>query len=300
MDKIIESNKIDKTKIILIIMMTILILIIIGLLFYINLMKDTSKEITAVVKSYKNGYITVEETDTNDRYILQTTESYSPGDIISLTIDNIDNNKTPKTATIKNTKLLSEAISFSVTDNKDDDKITENNTENSQENSDTKTSVTNEKKYTEEDIMNYFNNLNNEANTSKSFTSSLKSGFITIVDFLFYGKEIKGYTFNELTTSGKLKVLKVALTIDNKLNEKFPNYKDTLSDKYQNIKSKVVSKYLDITVDACNKDQDTCAVAKEGLTDLKNNFSVTWTFIKDISGVGVSKLKSWYSVWKNA
>jgi hypothetical protein len=281
-----------------------LIIVIIGLLFYINLSKDTSKEITAIVKQYDDGYIVVKDQENEDQYILSVSDKYETGDIIDLTIDDIDDDKNPKTATIKDIQLLSRSISFSLTDDNNanengNDANENNNNDDNEGNVKGTTNDQNVQKYTEEDIVSYFTDLDNEASNTKSITSSLKNGFVTIVDFLFYGAEIKGQTFNDLTTATKLKVLKLALSIDSKLNDKFPNYKNTLSEKYQNIKSKVVSKYLDITVDACSKNQDTCSSAKEGLADLKNSFSITWSFIKDISGVGVSKLQSWYSVWKN-
>lgn len=81
-----------------------------------------------------------------------------------------------------------------------------------------------------------FNNLEEDINNilnSETLTNAkdkAKGVFITIVDFLFYDSEINGVTFDELTDSGKQKVLEIASSIDNKIENKFPNYKETISE----------------------------------------------------------------------
>ena len=82
---------------------------------------------------------------------------------------------------------------------------------------------------------------------------------------------------------GKLKVLSLALSIDSKIEEKFPDYKDSISSKYQNIKSNIIEKYLEITTNICNNDEDLCVTAKEGFADLKVNFGITWDIIKELA-----------------
>ena len=42
-----------------------------------------------------------------------------------------------------------------------------------------------------------------------------------VIDFLFYKGEISGYTFESLSASTKLKVLKLALSIDQKVEKYF-------------------------------------------------------------------------------
>ena len=70
--------------------------------------------------------------------------------------------------------------------------------------------------------------LNSENVTNAK--EKVKGTFITIVEFIFYDSEINGVTFDELTDSGKQKVLEIANKIDTKIESKFPNYKDTISD----------------------------------------------------------------------
>ena len=117
---------------------------------------------------------------------------------------------------------------------------------------------------------------------------------------MFYDKEINGKKFNELSSNTKLKLLKISMSIDNKINKILPDYKETLDDKYKNIKSKKIEKYLDITSEICLNQEETCAESKNGLKDLKDNFYISWTYIKNISGVGIDKLKNWYEVWRES
>ena len=116
-------------------------------------------------------------------------------------------------------------------------------------------------------------------------------------DLGLYGK-----TFKELTNSAKLKIIAAAIKVDTKIEEYYPGYKESISSTtnkiYTNVKSKLVTLYLDTTVKICNNNPTTCEDAKQGLNELKQNFGLTWTFIKDISGVGLTKLKDWYNVWK--
>ena len=298
-----ENIKIDYQKILLVVVVTILILFAIAYLFYINLNKDTSQTIEATVKYIGDNYIIVTNDDNDKDYKFTTDDEYNVGDKLSLTIDNINDKLDPIEADLEEVQVLSRVVEFTIHDDKANDTSQEANTTKEESNNSQTNSNSNNKVGSEEEIINYFKNLDNELNTSKnsnSITSSIKNGFVTIVDFLFYNEPIKGKTFSELSSSAKLSVLKLALSIFQKVDSYFPDYKETLSEKYNNVKSKVVSKYLDITADICSKNESTCAAAKEGLSDLKKNFSITWSFIKDIAGTGASKLKSWYEVWKDA
>lgn len=147
------------------------------------------------------------------------------------------------------------------------------------------------------DIVKYFENSaisNNE--------KTLKEGFVNIIDFLFYNKEINGVTFDQITTQTKLEIIKIALKLDSKVEEYFPGYKETITNTtnkiYTNVKSKLITLYLDITVKVCSNNTKLCEDAKSDLQDLKNSFSISWDFIKDISSKNISKLKDWYEVWK--
>ena len=154
-------------------------------------------------------------------------------------------------------------------------------------------------KTADEEVLAYINTL--QSDTEKGFTDQLKSGFITIVDFLFYDGTIAGHTFNELTTSAKLEVLKAALWIDDKIDSVFPGYKETISNGankvYTSVKNLIVSTYLDITTSICESHSDLCESAKNDFQSLKKSFGFTWDLIKDLASSGLDKLQNWYEIW---
>lgn len=308
-----EKEKLNR-NIALIIIITLCILILIGTIFFVNINNRKMVITAAVVKSVGNNYIIV-ESDDGDEYKLKINEAkeYDEGDILDLEIDSLNTKTNPKEATITKISTINKNIAFTIEDNNtsnNDEKTNSNDDSNFNDNSttnnvssDSNNTSTNPTIYQEEDVINYFKNLESnldKTKNDKTISQSVKDGFITIVDFLFYNKPINGKTFKELSSSAKLQVLKIALSIDSKIEDYFPNYKDSLSSKYQSIKSKVVAKYLDITSEICENNEDTCEAAKTGFSDMKQSFSLTWSFIKDIAGTGTAKLSSWYKIWKNS
>lgn len=123
----------------------------------------------------------------------------------------------------------------------------------------------------------------------------VKSTFITVIDFLFYDKEIKGYTFSELSQEAKLKVLKLALTIDHKIDDYFPNYKNTIKSGYENMKEKMISLYLSVTSNLCDKmSEDACNQAKEDFNTMKENFGYTFEMVKEAGKEIMGSISDWY------
>ena len=129
----------------------------------------------------------------------------------------------------------------------------------------------------------------------ESLIEKVKEGFSNIYQFLFHGGTIKGYTFSELTAATKLKVLKLALTIDDKINQIFPNYKDRIKGGFSNLKAKVVAKYLEVTAKICENHTDTCTQAREDFKKMKQSFGLTFSMIKEFLSNGSSALKEWYN-----
>lgn len=157
-----------------------------------------------------------------------------------------------------------------------------------------------DEKNADAEVLSFLNETNNNLDNS-TLQEKAKENFIIIVDFLFYNGEIKGYTFDELTTKAKLSVIKIALTIDNKIDSYFPDYKEKISEKtnriYTSVKELAVTKYLDITTSICNKDPETCEQAKQDFQDMKKSFSITWDLIKNIASVGKENIKTWYEIY---
>lgn len=137
--------------------------------------------------------------------------------------DNIDNNVTSSNN--------ASSVSNSTT--------TTNSSKNTQSNSSNKNDVSNNTEvntYSSNDeivinsLESSLTKINNGSTSDSSFSDSAKGVFVSIVDFLFYDGEINGVTFNELTDSGKQKVLEIASKVDNAIESKIPGYKETISD----------------------------------------------------------------------
>ncbi len=263
------ENKVNPGTITLIISVPILLLILIGILFYINLSKTI--EIIGTI-SYKNKtYIIVKDDNSKNEYKIKTnTENYNLKDQVKIKLYKINNNSDPKEASIKSISII----------NKNNNKIADSN---------------------EDNIENYFHELDNDLNNyndDKTIIETIKTNYVNIVDFMFYDKEINNKKFNELTASTKLKLLKIAISIDNKMNKILPEYKENIPEDYKNIKSKIVEKYLNLTEEICNQEEEACLEAKKDLKELKGNLYISWNYIKNISGIDTEKLKQWNEIWR--
>lgn len=151
---------------------------------------------------------------------------------------------------------------------------------------------------TEEEVIDYFRKEETfliENKESINTISKIKESFQTLYDFIFNEKQIKGYTFNELTTSAKLKILKIALSIDNKIDNYFPEYKENIKDKYITLKEKVINKYLEITAEVCTSNEELCKTASQDFETMKESYKLTISTIKDVVSKGSEKLKQWWS-----
>ena len=307
-----------KRKRIILISSIILILIAIIIGIYLYLKNDRTKEenatkiIEAEVLVVGDDYLLVTTEDQID-YIINTEDlNYQIGDNLKLELIDIKEENSPIEATSKKITILNQEKEDTNSITEDQQPTTSSPTEtnpnpntttpskestNSSNNSNNNT----EQNYTEEEVVNYFTNLDTELSNytnDNSLGKTIKEKFVKGVDFIFYDGEIGGKTFDELTNSAKLKIIKLTLSIDNKIDSKFPGYKDSISSTYQNIKNKLVEKYLDITTSICEKDEQLCKTAKEGFQDLKKSFNITWDLIKELAGSGITKLKNWYEIWR--
>lgn len=309
-----------KKDIILISIITVLTIIIIFLVVHILTTKNTTNTtIEGEVLAKGNDYILLTTDDSTD-YIINTKDTdYSEGDKLKVETKKVSKNKSPIEVTPEKITIIEKKENTKIEDNQKD-KITVP-TENTQDNQTTtnhsqnnqttteqnnqnnqSTQTTTEENYSEDDVVNYFNDLDNNLTTysdnDETLKSKIKTNFVKCIDFIFYGKEIGGKTFAELSNSAKIKILKIAFSIDSKIDSKIPGYKDTISSAYHNIKSKLVEKYLETTTKICESDQELCKNAKAGFQDLKTNFGITWDIIKSIAGECSTKLKNWYEIWR--
>ena len=178
------------------------------------------------------------------------------------------------------------------------------NSNNGNGGSSSNNSTSNSIVYTENDVISYFKNEENGISTYQdgvTFKEKAKNTFVTIVDFIFYDKEVRGHTFKELSNSAKLQIIKVALSIDSKIEEYFPDYKETIKTKYDNLKGKLASLYLEATASLCDSvGIDTCNQAKEDFNTMKNSFGFTWDLVKELAVNGKNKVKDFYESWRDS
>lgn len=150
-------------------------------------------------------------------------------------------------------------------------------------------------------IVSYFENMSDEVEGSNSFKEKFKEYFITIVDFIFYNKEINGYTFDGLSGTAKAKIISIALKIDNKIEQYSPDYKENISNTgnkiYSDVKEKLITSYFDISTDVCKNNEEDCNKVKEIFGEVKDVCKIGWDFIKDLVKGGFSKVKDWYEIY---
>ncbi|HIT11440.1 MAG TPA: hypothetical protein IAB58_01490 [Candidatus Pelethosoma merdigallinarum] len=200
-------------------------------------------------------------------------------------IDNISNNdstsskNTQSNNSTNNTNDISETITYS-----NNDEVVINSLESS------------------------LSKINNGDGSDSSFADSAKWVFVSIVDFLFYDGEINGITFDELTDSGKQKVLEIASKVDSAIESKIPGYKETIS----STASKAFNKASEIIKSGANnlnnfareklgeENYQSIIDAKDELVYYTKN---AMSFLGDVGGKVFNsvkdKLDSWYQDFKN-
>ena len=266
------NNEITLKNYLTILAVFIFVMISIATPFYINISKNNTTQIKGIVTTLGTNYIIVNSID-NKTYRLETQNKYNIGDFLLIDIRHLDRAKKPITGIITKAKPAD-------INNHEDKKI-------------------------EEDIVTYLKNINNKLDNyedTEENNNYIKNSFIDVIDFIFYNKEMKGTTFQELTDTLKLKVLESAYIVDSKIEKQFPEYKEEISKTsskiYSDVKTRILTNYLELTSKVCEANEEACISAKEGLTNLKTNFSLTWDTIKSLAGLNTSKVKNWYEIWK--
>lgn len=254
------------------------ILLLIGILLWVfqtmNKSENSEKKqnivIAGIVVNKGQNYIIVKDTS-NTKYLISDIkdENYEIGSEVNVSIATIIEQGSEK----KPTTIISSNI-----------KITKENTKNKKADS----GILNYIKETEE----YFANLNTLEET--------KIRFITIIDFLFYNGKIKDYTLDDLTNQTKFQIFQMALSIDKKVENQFPGYKETLSNTekiYTGIKNKIIEQYLILAADICHYDANLCALSKKEFQEMKEVFSISWNVIRNLLTNSTEDLKEWYEIY---
>lgn len=268
--------------------------------------KIQNDEFYAVVRESYAGYALVKPLDEDINYdvLSISVKDLKVGDIIRLKVKDIKEIYPPE-AEVEEIEVL-QTDKISELDPNIKEEVTTKNTEQikndittSQTTSVSKNGTTTTKKKdiknADENVLAYFNNEVNTADTKSKGT--LKNAFIKVVDFIFYDKDINGYYFKDLTASAKLKVIGLALKLDNIIDSHFPGYKDELSSSYNKAKDNLITLYLNLTSEFCKNNDSICESAKNDFALLKESLNLSWDVIKNLAKSGTNKLKEWYEIF---
>ena len=166
------------------------------------------------------------------------------------------------------------------------------------------TSTTNEVENNE--VQETFDNFTTEKNeisdliNKKNFEEAKEKGkefFINGVDFIFYDKEYKGITFDDLKEEAKEETLNNLNIIDGWIMQLKPDYKETLQEKYKVVADFVNEKYLYVL------DKIKEYLGEENynaITDIKNKLKNDLSnFGNNLSDNIKNKANEWYENFKN-
>lgn len=291
---------------ILIVLIFVLTLVLVDFISKKYVSDNYKRAYVEVVSTY-DDFLLAKDVDGDSKYTIKTKDKYKVGDIVYVTYyKDIENPKAIELVMTKETKEETTSVSIPVeeTTTKVVDEVTTKATtkkqvETKKEDKNTTKNATNES--VDSIVLNYVESVktkldNYSANESNKQTA--KEYFCNIVDFIFYGGEIKGHTFNELSSSAKAKVVYYALIIDSKIDNKFPGYKDALNDKYSDIKAKLIGKYIQIVEYVKTNEPELYEGLKRDFLLLKKSVGLTWNVVssalKYVGGNIVSLAKEWY------
>ena len=159
----------------------------------------------------------------------------------------------------------------------------------------------------DEIVLTYYEDTSNEINTllnsnEKNIKEKVSEKVVILVDFLFYDGEIKGIKLDEITTETKEKIVDIISKIDSSIEEKIPNYKDTISDKctfaLNWLKEKTNSGIVKIDEFLYEKIDDYDKV-KEEIGEVIDNTKDDFSEVKDLAKDGFSKVKEYYKNWRD-
>lgn len=271
----------------------------IGLVITFNIIENKeykSSDISASISDNKTSNIVTNDTISNEE------NKVSEDNIVS------DEMEEFKDTVKDNTTINKDKVNESIIDKKEEI-INNTNTNTNNTNTNNSNTITYSDKDTE--VINSLNDTLSTVRSSEvtsSFKDSAKATFISIVDFLFYDGEINGVTFDELSDSGKKKVLEIASSIDSAIENKFPGYKETISDKASNAFNKAselikkgANDLNDFAREKLGEDNYQSIIdAKDELIVYTKN---AINFIGDVSSSlwnsAKDKLNNWYQNFKN-
>lgn len=169
----------------------------------------------------------------------------------------------------------------------------------------------NEIKNINEKTITFFETTESEIETSineeQGISEKAKEKFVMLVDFIFYGTEINGVTFEQLTEETKQKLIDIVNRIDLKIEEKVPGYKETISSGAKMSYTYLVDKlkqgitYVDGKIEekiGTEKYDQIKEEVDESVEKIKEGGSKVLDKGKELFGTAKDKIKNWYEGWK--
>ncbi len=171
----------------------------------------------------------------------------------------------------------------------------------------------------EQDVIQYMENMEaSVVNSTEKDTSDwkikAKKLFITVTDFIFYGGKIGDYTFQQLSDSGKQKVIQIATNIDGMIETYSPNYKErlvsqgkrtyqTISDKlseyknqyFEDVKTVIGEENYEQAGDIYDEVKEKANSVKDKVVDKSKDI---YQQGKETAGKLKDKWNDWYQSWK--
>ena len=159
-----------------------------------------------------------------------------------------------------------------------------------------------------EEIVNHFEDLEQEIDDALNESDSdklkekAKNIVVNGIDFIFYGKQINGVTFEQLTDEAKEKIIYIVASIDSKIENKIPGYKESIKDKagqgyeYASEKFKQGLDYIDSKLNEKygQSYEDAKDKVNEVTDDIKDTASDIYDKTTEKFEYGWGKIKEWY------
>ena len=251
----------------------------------------TIGKINLANKTYSTN---VKSNNTNDTVVEESNNTAPVYEFKQKNDENVNNNSYQTSAT-ENFEVEKSVSETTTTNN---NTVTDNNqSSNSNISKSTREEASNK-------IVTYAEKVENDIFTEEDVNKVLKIAkeeFIKITDFVFYGTEINGYTFQQLTDSAKLHITNILIEIDAMLEEVRPGYKNEIKLGVNNVIEKATIKYLEISNKICTElGPEACNQAKKDFQVMRESLGLTLDLAKDLTKQGLQSLKEWYEIFRKS
>lgn len=251
----------------------------------------TIGKISLANKTYSTN---VKSNNTNDTVVEESNNTVPVYEFKQKNDENVNNNSYQTSAT-ENFEVEKSVSETTTTNN---NTVTDNNQRsNSNISKSTREEASNK-------IVTYAEKVENDIFTEEDVNKVLKIAkeeFIKITDFVFYGTEINGYTFQQLTDSAKLHITNIVIEIDAMLEEVRPGYKNEIKLGVNNVIEKATIKYLEISNKICTElGPEACNQAKKDFQVMRESLGLTLDLAKDLTKQGLQSLKEWYEIFRKS